>query len=94
MDGGSCNGLSAQGILEGTEYESYKAFEDEPSYEAYIPTWLKVIVGAAAAVLLGVTAMQLGLAAGAVTAGVGIVAAVTTGIRDSRNGVLSGYLYQ
>ncbi|MBD5550616.1 MAG: hypothetical protein HDQ96_05485 [Lachnospiraceae bacterium] len=49
MDGGSCNGLSVQGILAGTEYELYEAFADEPAYEAYIPTWLKVIAGAAVA---------------------------------------------
>ena len=85
MDGGSCNGLSAQGILEGTEYESYEVFKDEPGYEAYkeIPTWLKVLAGAAVAVAVG-------LAVGALVVATGGTAAVLLGVTAMQLGLAAG----
>ncbi len=50
---------------------------------------LVVCTGGAAAVALGTTAVQLGLAAGAVTAGAGIAATVATAAHDAANGTES-----
>ena len=92
------NALSSQGILAGTEYEYYKPFDDAPEYEEYkeVPTWLKVVAGAAvaavvglAAAALGVTAVQLGMTAGVLTAGAGIVAVAATAASDQKNGTES-----
>ena len=92
------NALSSQGILAGTEYEYYKPFDDAPEYEEYkeVPTWLKVVAGAAvaavvglAAAALGVTAVQLGMTAGVLTAGAGIAAVAATAASDQKNGTES-----
>lgn len=50
---------------------------------------LVVCTGGAAAVVLGTTAVQLGLAAGAVTAGAGIAATAATAAHDAANGTES-----
>lgn len=48
------NGLASQGILDGTEYEEYNPFDDEPEYANCYPTWLKIAAGVAVALLVGV----------------------------------------
>lgn len=104
------NGMAGQGVLAGTEYERYIPFADAPEYEEVeeIPLWLKILAGAAVALLVGAvvgalvffaapvllaasatTAVVLGVAAGAVTAGVGIAAAVGTAKADEKNGTSS-----
>ena len=50
---------------------------------------LVVATGGLAAAALGATALQLGVFAGGITAGVGIAASVATGVNDWKNGTQS-----
>lgn len=102
------NGLAGQGILRGTEYEEYKAFDDAPDYD--VSTSAKIVSGVVVALLVGaavglivaalapasllvaaagVTALQVGVCAGVITAGVGIAAVASTYFQDKKNGTHS-----
>ena len=81
------NALSSQGILAGTEYEYYKPFDDAPEYEEYkeVPTWLKVVAGAAVAAVVG-------LAVGALVVVTGGLAAAALGVTAVQLGMTAGVL--
>lgn len=48
------NGVAEQGVLEGTQYEKYFPFADEPAYEIIYPKEAKILGGVVIALLLGV----------------------------------------
>lgn len=87
------NGLARQGVMAGTQYERYFAFQDEPSYEKDYSTGWKILAGIAAAVLVGVAIGALALIAGPVAAAIiGISAAqlaVGTGIITAGIGIIA-----
>ena len=77
------NGLAAQGVLKGTEWEEYFPFDDAPSYEKDCATWLKVVAGIA-------TALVIGFAVGALVALTGGLAAAFIGVTIAQLGVFAG----
>ncbi len=107
------NGLAAQGVLRGTAYEKYKAFDDAPDYEGDYPIGVKIAAGVAVALLvgaavgaavfllapasmlaavIGLSAMQLAVCAGAITAVAGAAAAVGTAVRDDGDTPIGKYI--
>jgi len=58
------NGFARQGVLAGTEYERYLAFQDAPAYEKDYATGWKILAGIATAVLVGVAIGALVFATG------------------------------
>ena len=102
------NGFARQGVMAGTEYERYFAFQDAPAYEKDYATGWKILAGIATAIvvgvaigalvfatggiaasILGVTAAQLAVGTGVVTAGAGMLATFGTCLNDWRNGTTS-----
>nr|WP_300791370.1 hypothetical protein [uncultured Acetatifactor sp.] len=102
------NGFARKGVMAGTEYERYLAFQDAPAYEKDYATGWKMLAGIATAVLvgaaigalvfftggiaaaaLGMTAAQLAVGTGVVTAGAGMLATFGTCLNDWRNGTNS-----
>ena len=102
------NGFARQGVMAGTEYERYFAFQDAPAYEKDYATGWKILAGIATAIvvgvaigalvfatggiaasILGVTAAQLAVGTGVVTAGAGMLATAGTYINDKRYGTTS-----
>ena len=79
------NGFARKGVLAGTEYERYLAFQDAPAYEKDYATGWKILAGIAVAVLVGV-------AIGAVAFLTGGLAVPLLGITAAQFGVGMGVI--